>query len=76
MVRLEILQRCMEYCSAAGSMFCMQTSSFPPKYQSCKISAHSVEKWLRYSQYKHLLLDGSGGSGVLLGIIKPSLRLS
>ena len=31
MVWLEILQRCMEYCSAAGSRFCLQTSSFPPK---------------------------------------------
>ena len=29
MVRLEILQCCMEYCSAAGSKFCLQTSSFP-----------------------------------------------
>ena len=55
MVRLEIVQRCMEYCSAAGSMFCLQTSSFP---SSCKISAHSVRKWLWYSQYKHLLLMG------------------
>ena len=55
MVQLEIVQRCMEYCSAAGSMFCLQTSSFP---SSCKISAHSVRKWLWYSQYKHLLLMG------------------
>ena len=27
---LEILQRCMEYCSAAGSLFCIQTRLFTP----------------------------------------------
>ena len=52
---LEILQRCREYCSAAGSLFWPKTWSLTPKESSCKISAHSVEKWLRYSQYKHLL---------------------
>ena len=30
MVELEILQGCMEYCSAAESMFCLQISSIPP----------------------------------------------
>ena len=28
MVQLEILQRCMEYCSAAGSQFCLWTLEF------------------------------------------------
>ena len=44
----EILQRCMEYCSAAGSIFGLWTLSYPTRESSCQISAQSVEKWLRY----------------------------
>ena len=48
MAEIMIMQRCMEHCSAAGSLFKIKTWSFPPKKQWCKISAESVEKWLRY----------------------------
>ena len=40
MVQLENLQRCMEYCSAAESMFCLQTCNV--------ISAISIDKLLSY----------------------------